>query len=60
VLYVTERAVFSLTTEGLVLEEIAPGVDIRRDILDQMEFAPIVKDVRLMDARIFLDRRMGL
>ncbi len=53
--YVTERAVFRATLEGLLLTEIAPGVDLQRDILDQMEFAPIVPDggPKLMDARLF-------
>lgn len=54
VLYVTERAVFELTKDGLELIEIAPGVDLQKDILDQMTFAPIVsKDLKLMDADIF-------
>lgn len=42
VLYVTERAVFELTTKGLKLIEITPGLDLRRDVLDQMEFQPIL------------------
>lgn len=58
--YVTERAVFTLTEKGLRLDETAPGVDIQRDILSQMDFAPIVENVREMDARIFEDKRMGL
>ena len=41
-LYVTERAVFRLTPQGLVLAEVAPGVDVRRDVLERMEFAPLV------------------
>jgi propionate CoA-transferase len=54
VLYVTERAVFELTPEGVVLREVAPGVDLQRDILDRMDFAPIVPDaVATMDPAIF-------
>lgn len=61
VLFVTERAVFKLTSEGLVLTEIAPGVDLQRDILDQMEFAPVVSpELKLMDKRIFMDAPMGI
>ena len=61
VLYVTERCVFRLCAEGLELIEIAPGVDLRRDILERMEFAPIMRnDPALMDARIFAAEPMGL
>lgn len=63
VLYITERAVFKLTSAGMELIEIAPGLDIDRDILQQMDFAPIVKDraaVALMDPRIFCEKKMGL
>lgn len=61
VLYVTERAVFELRPEGLTLTEIAPGVDIERDIFAQMAFKPVVaKDLKEMDARIFKDEIMGL
>ena len=60
VLYVTERAVLELTKDGLMLTEIAPGVDLQRDILDQMEFKPLIaKDLKTMDARIFADCKMG-
>ncbi|MEL6785666.1 MAG: acyl CoA:acetate/3-ketoacid CoA transferase, partial [Pseudomonadota bacterium] len=60
VLYVTERCVFRLVEGGLRLEEIAPGIDVERDILDQMDFKPIIDNPTLMDACIFEDRPMGL
>jgi propionate CoA-transferase len=60
VLYITERCVFQLTKEGMELTEVAPGIDIKRDILDKMEFEPIVRRPRLMDARIFAPGPMGL
>lgn len=60
VLYVTERCVFRLTPEGVELTEVAPGVDLERDVLAHMEFRPIMRDVAQMDARIFLDEPMGL
>jgi propionate CoA-transferase len=60
-LYVTERCVFALREGGIELIEIAPGIDIERDILAQMDFKPIIeRDPVLMDARIFLDKPMGL
>lgn len=61
VLYITERCVFRLTTDGLVLIEIAPGMDLERDIFAHMDFRPIVSDdLKLMDARIFRDKVIGL
>jgi propionate CoA-transferase len=61
VLYVTERCVFSLTEEGLELAEVAPGIDIERDILAMMEFRPVIKgNLRFMDARIFKSEPMDL
>jgi len=61
VLFVTERCVFTLGSEGLELAEVAPGIDIERDILALMDFAPIVKGrPEPMDARIFTDQPMGL
>ena len=60
VLYVTERAVLRLTKDGIVLEEIAPGVDLQKDVLDQMDFEPIVSEnLKLMDERIFRAGKMG-
>ena len=61
VLYITERCVFSLCEQGLELVEIAPGADLARDILGQMDFAPVMRrPPRLMDERIFLTEPMGL
>jgi propionate CoA-transferase len=61
VMYITERAVFELSEAGLVLTEIAPGVDLERDIIAQMEFAPVVSPVlKTMDERIFAEALMGL
>ncbi len=60
VMYITERAVFKLTKEGMELIEIAPGIDLQKDVLDQMEFTPIMKDVKIMDERIFREEKMGL
>ncbi|MFB9145911.1 acyl CoA:acetate/3-ketoacid CoA transferase [Halomonas alkalicola] len=61
VLYVTERCVFELTPEGLALTEIAPGVDLERDILAQMGFTPrMPAPLREMDPRIFIEAPMGL
>jgi len=61
VLYVTERCVFRLCPEGLELIEIAPGVDLQRDILDRMAFRPVMGcEPRLMDERIFREEPMNL
>lgn len=61
VMYITERAVFELKEDGLHLIEIAQGVDLKKDILDAMDFAPIIdENLKLMDKRIFLDELMEL
>jgi propionate CoA-transferase len=60
VLYVTERCVFQLKPKGLELIEVAPGIDIDRDILAHMDFKPIINEPLLMDRRIFIDEPMNL
>ena len=65
VLYITERCVFELRPEGVTLVEIAPGIDLQTQVLDQMEFAPQIArqadgSIKLMDSRIFRDELMGL
>ena len=61
VLYITERAVFELRKEGLTLVEIANGIDIEKDILNNMEFKPIfAKEIKFMNKEIFLNKPMGL
>jgi len=53
VLYITERCVFRLTEHGLKLSEVAPGIDIKKDILANMDFEPIIDEPALMDKAIF-------
>jgi propionate CoA-transferase len=54
VVYITERAVFRLTERGVALTEVAPGVDVRGDVLARMKFAPLVDgDPALMNASHF-------
>ncbi|WP_342620909.1 CoA-transferase [Rhodoferax sp. GW822-FHT02A01] len=54
VLYLTERGSFRLTAQGIELFEIAPGIDLQRDILDQMEFTPqVAQPLRVMDSAHF-------
>jgi len=61
VIFVTERAVFKLEKNGLTLIEIAPGVDIEKDIFAKMEFKPKVsKNLQLIDSIIFSDKNLGL
>jgi len=61
VLYVTERCVFELSSEGVELTEVAPGIDIERDILALMAFKPVIRGTpRPMDPRIFRDEPMQL
>ncbi|VXC74528.1 Coenzyme A transferase [Burkholderia sp. 8Y] len=61
VLYITERCVFELTSEGVVLKEVAPGIDVERDIVAQMDFRPVMPSApRVMDERIFREGPIGL
>nr|WP_099050944.1 acyl CoA:acetate/3-ketoacid CoA transferase [Pararhizobium polonicum] len=59
--YVTERCVMKLTPEGVMLTEIAPGVDLQAHILDQSEFPLIISDtLKVMDAVLFHEAPIGL
>lgn len=59
--FVTERAVFRLVEQGLELIEIAPGVDLQRDVLGQMDFAPVVGgELKVMDSGLFEEKWGGL
>lgn len=61
VLVITERAVFKLEKEGLTLTEIAPGVDLEKDILGNMEFRPLIsKKLKVMDSVLFSEKKLGL
>jgi propionate CoA-transferase len=61
IIYITERCVFELNENGMELTEIAPGIDLQKDILDQMGFNPVITgEPALMDPRIFLQGPMGL
>jgi propionate CoA-transferase len=61
VMFITERAVFVLRKEGMVLTEIAPGMNLQKDILAHMDFTPVIDgQLKVMDARIFRDQPMGL
>ncbi len=59
--YITERCVLLLGDRGLELTEIAPGLELERDVLAQMAFRPAIStDLREMDAAIFFDPPLGL
>ncbi len=61
VTYVTERGVFKLTPEGLKLIEVAPGIDLQKDILENMAFEPIIADsLKLMDPGVFAEGKMNI
>ena len=59
--YVTERCVFRLTEAGMMLVEVAKGIDIERDILAQMEFVPLIAgNLKITDPCIYKDGAFGL
>lgn len=61
VMYITERAVFELRKDGVYLTEVAPGIDVEKQVIGLMGFTPkIDKSLRVMDERIFRDDLMGL
>lgn len=61
IFYVTERAVFKLIPEGLELIEVAPGVDLQKDILDMMEFTPVISsDLKAIPRKVFENGLLGL
>ena len=59
--YITERCVFKLTPDGLMITEIAKGIDLENDILSHMAFRPLIADkIGMMDERLFREGPMGL
>lgn len=61
ILYVTERCVFQLLDGKMTVIEIAPGIDLQKDIIDQMDFVPAVSpDLKLMDAAMFEETWGGI
>ena len=60
-MFITERAVLRMVDDGLVVTEIAPGIRLREDVLDQIDFKlQVLPELPQMDARIFGKGRMGL
>jgi acyl CoA:acetate/3-ketoacid CoA transferase len=60
-LYITERAVFRLTKDGIILEEVAPGIDVDKDVIRKMSFEPMIRgSVREMDEKIFNESIMDV
>ncbi len=61
VLYLTDRCAFELSAEGLLLTEIAPGIDLRADILDQMDFVPrVARQIEVWPAELFRSEALDL
>ena len=60
-MFITERAVLRMSDEGFVVTEIAPGIRLREDVLDQIGFeVEVLPDLPTMDPRIFREGCMGL
>lgn len=60
VTYITERGVMELTPDGIVVTEIAPGVSLQENIIEQSEFPLIISPrLKIMDAKYFRDEKMG-
>ena len=60
ILYITERAVFRLNSHGTTLEEIAPGIDLDKDVLSKMNFEPSLGTIKEMDMRLFKNDKMSV
>ncbi len=61
VVIVTERAVFELVPKGVMLTEIAPGIDLKKEVLSLMDFKPIIsKNLKIMDKDLFKNGIFGL
>ena len=61
ILYVTERAFFRLTSDGLFLEEVAPGIDVEKDIMSKMDFKPVISStLKEMDEKLFKEGTIGM
>lgn len=61
VIYLTERAVFRLTGAGIMLTEVAPGIDVECDVIEHMGFRPLIaEEVKVMDPRLFVSGQMGI
>jgi propionate CoA-transferase len=59
--YITDRAVFELRPDGVTLIELAPGIDLERDVIAQMGFRPLIADdCRTTELRVYADGPMGL
>ena len=60
ILYITERAVFKINADGIMLEEIAPGIDLDKDVLSKMNFEPRLGILKEMDSRLFRNDKMDI